>query len=243
MVDEFLTDEQQADVVRKWIRDNGAYMLGGLVLGLGGLLGWNQWQDYNTVQSAEASELYEEILVSIQNDRGPRADALMLDLENDFGRSPYLDQARLNVAKYHLDRSEFESAASFLGQVVSNSRSDEMKHIARLRLVQIRIQQQQLDQALDILASEKPESAFAARYHDLRGDVFYALGRPDEARSEYQAALSDPQQPPVVDRMYVQAKLDDLGAQAPGIGLDDALGDTDSPPAGEAASTEPVSQD
>ncbi len=32
-MDEFLTDEQQADVVRKWIRENGGYMLGGLVIG------------------------------------------------------------------------------------------------------------------------------------------------------------------------------------------------------------------
>jgi predicted negative regulator of RcsB-dependent stress response len=214
IVDEFLTDEQQADVVRKWIRENGGYMLGGLVIGLGGLFGWNQWQDYREVQAEQASELYEEIVLSMRDSRGTRADALLLDLQKDHSSSPYLDQARLMMAKFYLDRSEFELASNALADVVSGSRSSEMKHIARLRLARVRIQQQKLNEALDILTDTHPGSAFSARYHDLRGDIFHALNRPDDARSEYVAALSDVQQPPVVDRMYVQTKLDDLGVQS-----------------------------
>lgn len=228
-MDEFLTDRQQADIVRKWIRDNGAYMLGGLVLGLGGLFGWNQWQDYSTGQAEQASEMYEELVMAMRNDRETRADALFMDLERDFSGSTYLDQARLMMARFYLDRSEFDIAANYLAQLVAGSASAEMKHIARLRLVRVRVQQQRLDEALELLEDVNPDSAFSARYHDLRGDVFFALNRPDDARKEYEAALSYELQPPVVDRMYVQAKLDDLGVppvfSADASSLDDGTDD------------------
>jgi predicted negative regulator of RcsB-dependent stress response len=242
-VDEFLTDEQQADIIRRWIRENGAYMLGGLVLGLGGLFGWSQWQDYQNVQAEQASDVYEEILVAVSGDRGTQADALMLDLKKDYTGSPYLDQARFMMARYHLDRSEFETASDFLADVVVDSKSVEMKHIARLRLVRVRIQQQKFDEALNTLEEGDPDSAFSARYHDLRGDVFYSLGRLDEARLEYVAALADDQQPPVIDRMYAQAKLDDLAIEPSVSSLDEGLGAAGPASEPQSAEIESASKD
>ncbi len=245
MVDEFLTDQQQADVVRKWIRENGAYVLGGLVLGLGGLFGWDQWQDYRNVQAEQASELYEELVLAIRNDRETRADGLILDLQNNYDQSPYLDQARFMIAKFYLDRSQFDTAANFLAKVKSESKSAEMQHIARLRLARVRLQQRKLDEALEILGDTDPNSAFSARYHDLRGDVYYAQSRPNDARREYEAALSFNQQPPVVDRMYVQAKLDDLGAGSALVPDEVMLGAerADATPGTERTDIEPASQD
>ena len=245
MVDEFLTDQQQADVVRKWFRENGAYVLGGLVLGLGGLFGWDQWQDYRNVQAEQASELYEELVLAIRNDRETRADGLILDLQNEYDQSPYLDQARLMMAKFYLDRSQFDTAANFLAKVKSESKSAEMQHIARLRLARVRLQQRKLDEALEILGDIDSRSSFSARYHDLRGDVFYAQNRPDEARGEYEAALGFDQQPPVVDRMYVQAKLDDLGARSVLVADEAMLGAerVDTAPGTERTDIEPASQD
>ncbi len=69
-----------------------------------------------------------------------------------------------------------------------------------------------------MLGSADPNSAFAPRYDDVRGDIYYAQERFDEARAAYAAALSGSQQPPVIDRVYVQAKLDALG----GVGAADA---------------------
>lgn len=210
-MDEHLTDQQQADLVRKWLRDNGASLLGGLVLGLGGLMGWNQWQDYKDGQGEQASAVYEDILVAIRTDRSTRADELIADLEDTYGNTPYLDQSRLMMAKHYLERSEFDLAADYLAKVVSDSSSEQVQHIARLRLTRIHLQQRQLEEALVLIQDINAESAFAARYHELRGDIFHAMNRPEEARNEYQAALDIDQQPPVIERVYVQVKLDDLG--------------------------------
>ena len=43
-MDEFLTDEQEAERARQWLRENGLFILAGVVLGLGGLFGWQQWE-------------------------------------------------------------------------------------------------------------------------------------------------------------------------------------------------------
>jgi predicted negative regulator of RcsB-dependent stress response len=216
-VDEQLTDEQQAEVVRKWLRDNGAYLLGGLALGLGGLFGLNQWRGYEASQAEQASALYENVIGALQTDRVDRANEYLMILEETYNGSPYLDQARFLIARSHLDRNEFDVAASYLAQIVAESGSDGMVHIARLRLARVRLHQQQFDEAMEILQAIDSNSAFSARYHEVRGDVYIAMNRLNDARSEYQAAMGDGEQTTIVDRVYVQAKLDALGSDtAPG---------------------------
>jgi len=210
-VDELLTDRQQADVVRKWLRENGGFMLGGLVLGLGGLFGWNQWQDYRDTQAEQASALYENFAGELRGNRMTRADELFAELGSTFGSSPYFDQARFLMAKSYLDRNEFDTAADHLAQIIADTQSAGLAHIAGLRLARVRLHQQRFDDALGILEAMDPDSAFAARYYDVRGDVYVAMNRIEDARGEYQSALAAERQPPVVDRVYVQAKLDDLG--------------------------------
>lgn len=210
-MDEHLTDEQQAEVVKKWLRDNGSFLLGGLVLGLGGLFGLNQWRAYQAADAEQASALYENIIGAVLADRSTSADQYITTLEESHADSPYLDQARLLLAKSHLDRNEFEVAASYLAQIVAQSRSDEMVHIARLRLARVRLHQQQYDASLEVLTNSDSASAFAPRYHEVRGDVYLAMNRPNDARLEYQSALGEPEQSVAVDRVYLQAKLDALG--------------------------------
>ena len=186
-------------------------MLGGLVLGLGALFGWNEWRDYQDTQAGQASDLYENIRGAISNNRTARADILIADMAAAYGGSPYLDQARLLMAKSNIERSEFDAAADYLSRILADSDGEEIRHIARLRLARVRLQQQRLDAALSVVGEIGSETVFVARYHDLRGDILFAMERPDDARNEYQLALSFAEQPPVIDRIYVQAKLDDLG--------------------------------
>ena len=56
--------------------------------------------------------------------------------------------------------------------------------------------------------------AFAPLFHDVRGDVYYAMGKLPEARSEYEQALNGEMAAAVLDPNYVTAKLDELGGKA-----------------------------
>lgn len=208
-MDDFLTDQQRAEQIRDWLRHNGWYLLAGLVLGLGGLFGWRQWQGMQVTQAESASAVYQELLGAIRVDRAARAEELAAQLAKDHAGTPYLDQARLAMARMKLERSQPDEALSFLRQVASDTRSEGMRNIARLRAGRVLAEQQKYDEALAELKVPS-DSAFAARYHEARGDVYHAMGKLAESRDEYQKAL-ETGEPGVIDPALVQAKLDDLG--------------------------------
>lgn len=210
-VNEQLTDEQQAEIVRNWLRENGGFILGGIVIAFAGLFGWQKWLDYSDGQQERASALYEDLLEAVRGGRESQADVLFADLNSRFASSAYVDQARFVLAKSAMDRNDFERAAEYLAAIVGNTDSEELRHVARLRLARVRLQQREFDIALEVLGSATPNSAFAPRYDEVRGDVYYAQERFDEARTAYESALTAAQQAPVIDRVYVQAKLDALG--------------------------------
>ena len=234
MVDENLTDEQQAERIRQWFRENGLFMLGSVGMVLAGWFGWDQWQAGRTQQAEEASGIYEELVGKIRLNNQDEADLLLTKLVSDYGHSPYINHARFRLAKMSLDRSNFEAAAGYLDSVVAGSDNNEILQIARIRLARVRLQQEQYEAALAALAAADAESAFYAQVNDVRGDIYFAMGRAEEARSAYDAALTDMRQPPSIDRAYVQAKRESLPVGdsvdlTTATGLDTS-GDAEAPP-------------
>jgi predicted negative regulator of RcsB-dependent stress response len=230
MVDENLTDEQQADLIRQWFRENGIFALGGLGLGLAALVGWDQWQSYDIQHAEEASGIYEELVGKIKANNLDEANSLLAELVSDYSGSPYVDQARLRLTKLSLDRSAFDVAASYLESVIAESSNDEILHIARIRLARIRVQQEQYEAALAVLEPVNTDSAFYAQVNNVRGDIYVVMNRTDEALAAYDAALTDTRQPPSIDRAFVQAKRDSLDVENSAIQIEtgiDTSGGTD----------------
>lgn len=212
-MDDNLTDQQRADQVRGWLRENGWYLLAGLALGLAGLFGWRQWTNYSAADAEAASAQYEELLAAIRVDRTTRAEELVEAIERDHGRTPYLDQARLAMARVKMDRAQPEEAAKYLERVMKDAQSAEVALIARLRLGRVLIQQEKYDEALKVLDVPK-DSAFAGRFHEVRGDAYYGMGKLDDARAEYAAALAAADAT-AGDQAFLQAKLDEVTGPAP----------------------------
>jgi predicted negative regulator of RcsB-dependent stress response len=219
-VDDNLTDQQRAEQVRGWLSENGWYLLGGVVLGLAGLFGWRQWEDRLAHQAEEASALYAELLGAIRVQRTTRAEEIARQLAADYGSTPYVDQARLAMARLKMERSLPEEAARYLREVTEDAHSSEVGHIARLRLARVLIHQEKYDEALKTLTVDA-DSAFAPRYHEVRGDAYHAMGRMAEARVEYEAALEGVEAG-VIDQAFVQAKLDEIGDGARSAATADA---------------------
>ena len=216
MVEENLTDEQQAEIARNWFKENGGFILGGVVVAVGGLFGWQQWQNYQQTQAEEASVLYEDLLAAAYSRNPAQAGDIFGDLESNYSGSGYNDLAHFVLAKSFMDQTDFEAAVEHLGAIVDQTDSAEFRQIATLRLARVRLQQQQFDAALEVIGISNPNSSFTPGFDEVRGDIYYAQERFDEARTSYEAALSSPQQPPVIDRIYVQAKLDALGGARAG---------------------------
>ncbi|MDP2323074.1 MAG: tetratricopeptide repeat protein [Gammaproteobacteria bacterium] len=209
-MEELLTDQQQAEKVKGWVRANGIFLVAGVALGLGGLFGWNQWRNYQERQAEEASAIFETFLQSVRASQLEQAEAGMAALATEYGSSPYAPQGRLVMARLYLDQGKPELAAEALRTVVENGWSPEIRNIARLRLARVLIFQEKYDEALKTLG-DPGSKAFAPAFHDVRGDAYYAMGKHSEARSEYEQVLNGDIAAQVIERTFVQAKLDDLG--------------------------------
>lgn len=227
MDEELLTDQQQAESVKSWIRQNGIFLVAGVVLGLGGLFGWNQWGHYQERKAEEASMVYETFLQAVRANQVEQAETGMNTLAADYPSSAYTDQGRLSMARIYLDQSKPDQAADALRKVVESGVSAEIRNIARLRLARVLNSQEKYDEALKAL-NDPGSKAFATAFHDVRGDIFVAMGKTAEARSEYEQALNGNVSAAVIDKTFVQAKLDDLG------------GATVAPPLVPAAGTAPA---
>lgn len=212
MVDENLTDEQQAEMIRQWFRENGMFILGGIGLGLLSLFGWDWWQSSRLGNAEQVSNAYEELVGKIEVNDQAAADSLLQQLVAEYGDSPYIDLARLRLARLSLDRNDFAAAGDYLEAVATGAENREIRQIGALRLARVRLQQEEYDAALAALNEVDTGSAFFPRANDIRGDVYQARGDLQKALDAYDAALSDSRQPATIDQAYVTAKRESLSA-------------------------------
>ena len=207
-MDEFLTDDEQADRVKQWLRGNGVFVVSGVVIGLAVLFGWQRWDTYQLVQSGEASVVWEQLRGAIEGERFNEADETLALLASDYASTPYLDLGRLAVARMYMNRNLSDEAIESLNSVVAGVGDSGIRRVAELRIAQIYLYQERYDETLTILGTGET-SPFVAQYHELRGDVYFAQGQLEDARDEYLLVL-DKDEFGTIDRAYVQMKLDDV---------------------------------
>lgn len=210
MAEDYLTDDEQWEVVKRWIAENGAWVVGGVVLGAALLFGWRHYQTHENDVALRASEQFSDMTTALAGGNAAKARQVADGLIKDFPSSPYADQAQLTLARLSIDAGQLPAAVASLTEVMSHSKDTELRHIARLRLARVLIDQGKADDAIKIL-SEDISGAFAARYHEVRGDALYAKKDLKAAATEYAAALAGGSASSV-DAALLELKIADLGA-------------------------------
>jgi predicted negative regulator of RcsB-dependent stress response len=212
-VDDYLSEREQWEVVKGWVKENAAWIIGGIAVGALGLAGWRWWEARESRIAAQASTKYEQILSAF--DRGDRSQALTLigELEREHTSSPYVDQAHLAEARIEVQNGQLDNAGASLRSVMDKTRDAQLATIARLRLARVQLAQNKFDAALATLAAEKDAGAFEPRYREVRGDIHLAKGDKAAALEEYQAAR-DGAGRGSVDTELLDLKINDLSGGA-----------------------------
>ena len=176
------------------------------------IAGWRGWGWYQAREAAAAAVVYEQLQVAVQSKDLAKVKAAAGTLFEQYGRSAYGPMGALVAAKAYFDGGDLKAARAPLQWVIDNASDDEFKHLARVRLAGIMLDQEAYDEGLKLLSAE-PSVRFAAAYADRRGDLLLAQGKTDEARAAYQQAIdkSDTRSPM---RRVIQVKLDALGGAA-----------------------------
>ena len=210
-MDDLLSEKEQIEKMRVWWSDYGWYVIGGVLLGAAILFAINYYKTQTVESEITASVLYDEVTRHVVDGDLEAAEAAAGKLDSEYGNSSYAAQSKLAMARLYMDKNRDQDAAQALNDLLAMSGFDNLKHVARVRLAKILLYQGKPEEVLSLLEGQD-SAAFAARYAEERGDAYVALGRYDEARLSYQAALGEVQ--PTVDQGLIQLKLLDLPGEA-----------------------------
>ena len=209
-----LNEQEQLDLVKSKVRELWIYVVAGIAIGLGGLAGWNWWQDRRETQAQTASARYEELLQAFGRNDATRGHTLLAELKADYAWTPYAALGELIAVRIHVEANELDKAAAGLKSVMDTAHDDEIKMIARLRLARVLSAQSKHDEALALLQVDEA-GEFASRISDVRGDVLLAKGDRAGALREYLAARQG-ENDGRLDFDMLDLKIRDLGGTPPG---------------------------
>lgn len=208
-MDETLSEKEQLDEMRAWWKENGTYVIAGLVIGIGGILGFNQWKSSQLNTQLGASALYESLLDQVADNRLEPSQTIASDIYSQYPETVYADQARLAMARILMNQGRDEDAAAVLQSLVTDGTHEEIQSVGRLRLAKILLFQNKPEDVLTLLDGSDG-SAFASRNNEVIGDAYFELGQYQQAEAAYQAAMADPRVSQMLDTALVQMKINDL---------------------------------
>lgn len=223
------SDLQRAKV---WWKEYGRALVGGAVLGLFAVVGFNYWQHREQTQAETASNLFEDLrdLVAMEaaaaaadeqagaaENEPPESEAAEAiqstadRLMSDYPSTPYAIHAAFVLAKHRVESGQLDQAGQALEWILDNAEDNALRHIARLRLASVLLAREETDSAISLLQAQVNDTAgFTALYNELAGDAYLQNGDIVGARSAYQSSME--QLPPgSVGRFLIKLKLDGLG--------------------------------
>jgi predicted negative regulator of RcsB-dependent stress response len=215
MVDEYLSEREQAEQLRGWLRENWIWLAAGVALTLGGFYGFRWWQSREAARGAAAEQRFSAMLDAIGS--GQREEGLKLagEVTGEYADTPYADQATLVLARLDVDAGDLAAAEAKLAKVADTSKDPELRIVARLRLARVQLAEGRYEAALASLDAVATP-AVNARVLELRGDVKLAQGDRaaalDNWRKAEAAAAADPQGAAQVDAELLRLKIDEQGA-------------------------------
>ena len=205
----YQTEEEQVEAIKKWWKENGKSVLGGIVLGFAIIGGWQGWQGYQRNQGETASAYFDAMRQAERTGQGDKAIDDGKRLIGEFGGTAYGSFAALELARLAYQRGEKTVARDHLKWVSDSGADASIRELGRLRLGHLLLDMKELD-ALQALIAQPVSPAFAGEYAALRGDYERARGNEDAAREAYQEALIKG----VEDENLLRMKLVDVGAGA-----------------------------
>lgn len=210
---DLLSDDDQAEVLRAWLKKNGSSMLTAVVVALVAFGGWRWWLSHTESRALQANAAYEQALQAFDAGQLDAAIAQVDELRRQQPKSVYALAAQLAAVRVLVDNGQLDQAEQRLKDVLGTLPDPNLRPIVTLRLARVQSALGRNDDALATLGTAG-EGPFAAAFAEARGDIRVAKGDSDGARRDYEQALAllDTDGPSTAP--LVQLKLDDLALPA-----------------------------
>ncbi|MBS1131829.1 MAG: putative transrane protein [Proteobacteria bacterium] len=207
-----LEEQEQIDTLKTWWKMYGNLVTNVIVALSLVVIGWQGWNWYQGSQATKASAIYGVLEQAAAVGDAQKVKAAAGELAEKFGGTNYAALGAMLAAKQSFEAGDLKTAKTQLSWVAENGK-DEVKDLARLRLVAVQLDEKAYDEAMKQLdAVHAP--VFDARFLELKGDVLSAQEKKAEARTAYKAALEKMTGKQGGGRELLQQKLDGLGEAA-----------------------------
>lgn len=206
----YQTEEEQVEAIKKWWKENGKSVVGGIVLGFAIIGGWQGWKSYQTNQGETASMIFDAMRQAVRGGEQAKAIEEGKRLIGEYGGTAYASFAALELARLAYERSERAAAREHLQWVAGSAPDPAISELARLRLGRLLLDMGEQD-ALSALLQAQPLPALAGEFAALRGDLERARGDQAAAREAYREALTTG----VHNEALLRMKLVDVGGEPP----------------------------
>ncbi len=187
-MNELLNDDEQVEVLKKWWKENGMSVIGGAVLGLAAVGGWQYWQQHTQSRAEQASALFEQFRQTTLSGDQLAIEAQGKQLLEIFPGSTYAVFTALEMAKSDYQAGRPEVAEQYLQWALDNADDEALKQVVKLRLARLRLDTGNIDGAARLIGEAGGDN-FAGEFAALRGDIAVAKGDKQAARSAYNKAL------------------------------------------------------
>jgi predicted negative regulator of RcsB-dependent stress response len=186
-VDETLSEREQWELVVGWVRQNGPWMVLGILLAAGGVYGWKAYQGHLEKLRLEAGSRFQQLISAFAKPDAPEVIKLADGLAHDFPGTGYAEQAQLLAARMQFEKGDTNAAVDRMTTVMNATSDKELKLLIRLRMARLQVDEGKPDLALSTLGAAEP-GAFAPRFAEVRGDALYAKGDKEGALKAYREA-------------------------------------------------------
>lgn len=204
-------EQEELEKLKAWWKNYGNSLIFGVLLGAAVLVGFRYWTQSKEQRLQDASVLYNQLVLEVRSKKTDDARKAGESLINDYSATPYAGMAGLLLARLDFDAGDTKAARAHLQWVLDHAKDPAAVNAARLRLARLLVGSGDKDAALALL-NAKDQAGFEGEYEELRGDIYAALGKRDEARAAYSEALKHlPPDSPYIP--VLNMKLDDLGPE------------------------------
>lgn len=205
-MDVLTDDHEREEVVRKWWHENWLSLTVGVVIAIGAMVGYRQYQSYQNDTSAkyayEMSTLQTKLVLNPANTTAD-AQKFIKDHEDIYGSLLALDLSSIEAKHGNYDKA-LENAL-----FAKKNGGDLVSPNATLVAAQILTEQKKFVEAVKELDSVKSE-AYEIEKQELLGDIYFAKKDLDKAHDAYKKALDVSESKKISISPLLQMKFDNL---------------------------------
>lgn len=206
----YMTEDEQVEAIKRWWkRYNGIItVLFSVVLLI--MAGFKYWTWHEEKVTQQASNTYEHLMLAFSNHDNKGIRGYANQLITDYGNTVYADAARLTLAKLYVAREHYNRAQDELVYVATHSKMPALQQVATIRLARILAANKAYDKAL-VELTKVTDTTYLPVVNELKGDIYAATGRYEQAVSFYRQAISDVQTKGM-GNLFLEMKTNELAA-------------------------------